>query len=90
MITVLTEHCNTGKNYQDTLVEKAADSPQSQTTRRHLLYCGIYHLQCFYKFLKKSVLEHNSSVLKLLLAVEYRSSIVASIIRSFNLSFPAK
>lgn len=42
---ILTGHCSTGRNYQDILPGKAADSPQSQTTRHHQLYCEIYPLE---------------------------------------------
>lgn len=42
---ILTGHCSTGRNYQDILPGKAADSPQSQTTRHHQWYCEIYPLE---------------------------------------------
>lgn len=42
---ILTGHCSTGRNYQDILPGRAADSPQSQTTRHHQWYCEIYPLE---------------------------------------------
>lgn len=43
-MSALTERSSTGRNYRDIPPGKAADSPQFQTTRRHLLYCEIYPL----------------------------------------------